>query len=147
MKNDVEYSVANPGDILSIVKLVKECGLPYEDINQEKLKSFIVAKINNSIIGCIGIEIFNHDGLLRSLAVNNEYRNQEIGGELYRKLLSFSTKSGVTTLHLLTTTAENYFIKKGFIKTDRSNAPQTIKVTAEFSTLCSSSSTYMVLQN
>lgn len=93
------------------------------------------------------IEIFNDDGLLRSLAVNKEYRNQKIGGELYNRLISFSIKSGVKIIHLLTTTAEDYFNRKGFIKTERANAPQTVKETVEFSNLCPSSSIYMILQN
>jgi quercetin dioxygenase-like cupin family protein len=49
----------------------------------------------------------------------------------------------VQNLHLLTVTAEKYFLSKGFIVTDRSLAPESIKCTSEFSTLCSSTSTYM----
>lgn len=53
MQNSVEYSLATPEDKNGIIKLVKDCELPYEDISEEKLESFIVAKLNNSIIGCI----------------------------------------------------------------------------------------------
>lgn len=146
MQDIIGYSFAAPNDKNDIVKLLKESGLPYEDITEEKLKSFIVAKLDTSIVGCIGIELFNSEGLLRSLVVNKEYRNKKIGSELYNKVISLSVDSTVKTLHLLTTTAEGYFGKKGFIKTDRSNAPQIIKETVEFSSLCPSSSTYMILK-
>ena len=50
MQKSIEYSVADSQDKDGVIKLVEDCKLPYEDINEEKLKSFIVAKADNSII-------------------------------------------------------------------------------------------------
>ncbi len=144
MKDKVEYSLASADDQNDIIKLIKNCELPYEDLNDEKISSFITAKIDNTIIGCIGIEIFNSEGLLRSLAVDKEYSYKKIGSELYDKLISYSIETGVKTMHLLTTTAEDFFSRKGFIKTDRSNVPLVLKETVEFAALCPSNSTYMI---
>lgn len=147
MDSNISYSHAKPDDKNEIIELIKNCNLPYEDLNKEKIKSFIVAKSNNKIIGCIGIEIFDEHGLLRSLAVNKKFRNQKIGSELYNRLILFSNQSGIKTIHLLTTTAENFFNRKGFSESESSEAPEAIKNTIEFSALCPSSSTYMILQN
>ena len=147
MNGDIDYTHAKPDDKTEIIELIKSCNLPYEDLNTEKLKSFIIAKSDGEIIGCIGMEFFKEHGLLRSLAVNERFRNQKIGSELYSRLISFSAQSGVKTIHLLTTTAENFFNRKGFSKSGRSAAPEAIKNSVEFSTLCPLSSVYMILQN
>jgi amino-acid N-acetyltransferase len=142
----INYSLAQDKDLESITRLLKINNLPYSDI-KESLVEFIVAKSNSEIIGCIGVEIYKPQGLLRSFAVDNSFRNKGIGKELYHRLLSYSIQSNVKTLHLLTNTARDYFSKTGFIVADRSKAPELIKNCKEFASLCPSSSVYMVLDD
>jgi amino-acid N-acetyltransferase len=139
----ITYSTAILSDLPGIVKLLSENQLPTEDVHKH-LENFIVAKSDGEVVGSIGIERYNEDGLLRSLAVSEKLRNQSIGKELYSKLLSYSKQRNINRLHLLTTTAELYFKRVEFEVTDRSKAPDSIKNTLEFSTLCPSSSIYMV---
>lgn len=100
---------------------------------------------SNIIVGCIGIEEYSSDGLLRSFAVLKRLRGKGIGEKLLHNLLTYCSQRGINTLHLLTETAEGYFSKKGFALASRDQAPDSIKGTSEFTDLCPASCTYMVL--
>ena len=140
----INYSSAQEKDQEKITRLLKINNLPYSDL-QESGVEFIVAKDGDTVIGCIGLEKYGHEGLLRSFAVEPDLQNKGIGKELYTQLLRRAANSNLKTLHLLTDTAKDYFARTGFRQTDRSKAPETISNSREFTSLCPSSSTYMVL--
>lgn len=142
MKNPVKFRYAEQNDLNQILNLLQSNNLPFVDVDLEKIK-FILAEISDIVLGCIGIEHYASHGLLRSFAVDENYRNLGIGNKLLQYLISYSKQIGVQNLHLLTVTAEKYFLSKGFIVVNRNLAPESIKFTSEFSTLCSSTSTYM----
>ncbi|MFT2008109.1 arsenic resistance N-acetyltransferase ArsN2 [Pontibacter sp. 13R65] len=132
-------------EIDKIEKLLKTNNLPYEDIISSKVE-FITFKSNEALVGCIGIEKYGEDGLLRSLAVGDEYKNTGIGKKLLNELISKCKNEGITKLHLLTTTADKYFAKKGFKYSERTNAPKAILNSKEFLEICPSSSVYMMME-
>ena len=86
--------------------------------------------------------IKNH-GLLRSFAVAPSYRNKGLGNTLLQKIVAHSRQHGVKDIHLLTTTAEDFFLKRGFTKTGRDSAPPAIKKTSEFELICPSDAAYL----
>lgn len=141
----MEYKLASLSDIKEIQNLLKKNSLPFEDL-ESSMVSLFVSVLNGQIIGCIGVEIKGEDGLLRSFSVTDKYKNQGIGNALFNILVNYSKSENIKKLHLLTTTADGYFSKKGFVKSDRINAPESIQTTTEFSTLCPSSSVYMTLE-
>ena len=51
---------------------------------------------------------------------------------------------GVRALYLLTTTAEHFFPKLGFLRTERGSVPEEIAATHEFQTMCPDSAVVMV---
>jgi amino-acid N-acetyltransferase len=146
MNNQINYRYAKKEYLENIISLLKENELPIVDIDLIKIK-FILAETGDKLVGCIGIEPYEKEGLLRSLAVNVKYRNSGIGNNLLQYLISYSKQMGINNLHLLTTTAESYFLSKNFVKSDRETAPDSIKNTIEFSSLCPSSSSHMVFYN
>ncbi|ASV30737.1 hypothetical protein CJ263_11200 [Maribacter cobaltidurans] len=127
----------------NIKELLKNNDLPYEDIIASKVQ-FITEKENGVLVGCIGVEKYNEEGLLRSFAVRDEYKNKGIGKRLLNQLIDQSKTDGLKRLHLLTTTADGYFDKNGFKTADRAVAPNEISSTKEFSEICPSSSVYMI---
>jgi amino-acid N-acetyltransferase len=139
------YTHANKEDLDGISNLLAINNLPFADL-QESAIAFIVGKINNDIIGCIGLENYGTEGMLRSFAVSPKFRNKGIGKELYRQLINYAVGQHIKTIHLLTETARDYFAGKGFVVADRTTAPQVIINSIEFSTLCPVSSVYMVLK-
>ena len=62
-----------------------------------------------------------------------------------RKHLFSSWGNGITTVVLLTTTAEDYFPRFGFERTDRSVVPEEVRESAEFRGACPASATVMQL--
>ena len=127
-----------------IKELLKNNDLPYEDIIASKVR-FITEEVNGVLVGCIGLERYGEEGLLRSFAVKDEYKNKGIGKRLLNQLIEQGKTDGLKRLHLLTTTADGYFEKNGFKRSDRAVAPKEISATKEFSEICPSSSVYMIL--
>ena len=129
------FAFASPEDLKAIVRMLRECGLPREDIHKH-LSGLIVAKNDGRLLGTIALEVYSQAGLLRSLAVAPAHRNLGLGRALYERIVAYAQLRGVTTLYLLTTTASEYFSKLGFQVLDRSRVPAEIGATEEFRSLC-----------
>jgi amino-acid N-acetyltransferase len=124
-------------DKKSVLDLLNEAELPIEDLTDEKMKNFMIAKAKDgSIIGVVGVEIYRGSGLLRSLAVHTAYRGTGLGSLLTRKIESFARRKGIKVLYLLTMTAADFFTKIGYQVTQRDNLPAPIRKTEEFKNLC-----------
>jgi amino-acid N-acetyltransferase len=130
-------SSANQIDLYAIKKLLKENELPFKDID-DHISHFKILKVADIIIGSVGLEVYGKYALLRSLAVNEKYRNIGIGRDLYNQVESYAKELNVKTLYLLTTSAEAYFRRKGFSLYDRNTVPEVIMSTQEFKSLCPS---------
>lgn len=112
--------------------------LPYQDISSSGLQQFLIAKDDNTsdLAGIVGLEQKDDAGLLRSLAVAKTYRRQGLAVQLVNKIEAYARSQKVTTLYLLTLTAENFFTKLGYQKTGRKSAPPALQETTEFKGLC-----------
>ena len=132
---------ASQNSFSAAVELLKKNNLPTEDINPGT--QLFVIEENDSVIGTIAVE-YNFDvALLRSLSVSEQKRNSGIGQMLVAFIENYVQKQGVQSIYLLTTTAEDFFLKKGYESVDRNEVPDFIKNTKEFSIICSASSTLM----
>lgn len=132
---------ASQNNFSKAIHLLKKNNLPTEDINPGT-QLFVVEEENN-VVGTVAVEYNFNEALLRSLSVSEEKRNAGIGLMLVEFIEDYVQKQGVKSIYLLTTTAENFFLKRGYQKTDRNAVPDFIKNTKEYSVLCSSSSTLM----
>ena len=145
MTETIKYRLFKNHDLDAIKILLQESELPIDDIRENKIGFIVAINDTNELIGCIGLEQHGENGLLRSFAVDAAYRGKGIGHGLFNRLLSISRQNNISNLHLLTTTAEKFFERAGFILSTRNDAPASIKTTVEFSSLCPSSCTYMVM--
>jgi amino-acid N-acetyltransferase len=143
----VQFIKAEKKHYDAILHLLKENKLPISDLDEAKFKHFIVAEESHEIIGCVGLEIYSSDALLRSLSVKPVLQSKGLGSQLYDKIIDYARSIGVRNVHLLTTTAEKFFLKKGFVVDRREKAPEPILNTDEFKTICGSTSVYMRLNN
>jgi len=124
-------------DKKSVLDLLNEAELPIEDLTDEKMKNFMIAKAKDgSIIGVVGVEMYRGSGLLRSLAVHPAYRGTGLGSLLTRKIEFFARRKRIKVLYLLTMTAADFFTKMGYQVTQRDNLPAPIRKTEEFKNLC-----------
>ncbi|MFK5856434.1 MAG: arsenic resistance N-acetyltransferase ArsN2 [Bacteroidota bacterium] len=129
-------------DIEKVKTLLVENNLPVNDIDKIAVQLFVV-KAKNKIIGVIGIENYSTIGLLRSLAVSDNYKNLKIGAELVDYIIGYCSTNKMQELYLLTTTAEKYFVKFGFNIMERENIPDLIKKTSQFADICPASAIIM----
>ena len=139
----VTVSGVRAGEGPAVKELIAGCGLPTADITSETLRSMIVARKGPRIIGTVGLEVSGSFGLLRSLAVLEKFRGQGVANQLLVAAEKSARQRGIRTLYLLTLTAEKYFFDRGYRKVERSSAPDGIRDTAEFRTLCPDSAVCM----
>jgi len=131
-------------DEVALDTLLQAADLPTEDITPEILEHFLVAHLDKALVGCAGLEPLGEIGLLRSVAVDEAHRGTGLGKQLVAAVEEHARQEGVRTLYLLTTTAEDFFAGLGYRKLARGEAPPVIAGTAQFSSLCPSSSSFMV---
>lgn len=142
MPNTIDINQANSKNREAIVSLLQSASLPVEDLPQE-LQHFFIATDNRYVIGAIGLETYERNGLLRSLVVKPEYRKMKIAAGLINELEKLARTLGLQNIYLLTETAQNYFSMKGYETIGRDDAPESLKQSTEFSHVCPSSAILM----
>jgi amino-acid N-acetyltransferase len=138
---------ATPGDLPAIERLLVASGLPTDGVADE-LAGFVVAESeqDNRIVGVVGLELCCREyALLRSTAVEPEWRGSGLGRRLVTHAIAEAESRGIKALYLLTTTAERYFPSFGFVKTSRERVPDEVKQSVEFREACPASATVMAL--
>ena len=126
---------AKDSDLSAVERLLAASDLPTDGV-RDNFSSFVVADDNGAIAGAIGLEKYGSAALLRSAVVSADSRGSGIGRKLVEQLLRRAEEAGVDELYLLTTTAEDYFPKFGFIRTSRAAVPDSVKSSAEFRGAC-----------
>ena len=122
-------------DLSAVEKLLVASKLPTEGV-RDNFSNFVVADNDGAIAGAIGLEKYGSVALLRSAVVAPDHRGTGVGGKLVAQLIERAEEAGVDELYLLTTTAEEYFPKFGFIRTTRAAVPEAVKASAEFRGAC-----------
>jgi len=134
MSQPVDIRVATEHDLPSTIEMLRAAGLPTEDLSVGRLA--FVAEINSDIKGAIGLETFGDGGLLRSLIVLPNAQGEGVGSLLVRSLEQSARERGIRELWLLTIDADGFFSRFDFIVRSRNLAPDSIRRSEEFSTLC-----------
>jgi amino-acid N-acetyltransferase len=129
-------------DAAAIRALLEASGLPTGDIEKRAIR-FLGSRDDHGLAAVVGLELFGKVGLLRSLAVRSDMRGTGLGGTLVGAAEELAAQQGVVELFLLTTTAEPFFVKRGYSRHDRGSAPAPIRDTPEFSDLCPSTAAFM----
>ena len=134
---------ARARDLESICALLDSASLPHADLTEASLQQFLVARADNHIVGVVGLECYEDVALLRSLAVAKEHCGFGIGKRLVAAAEKLAAETGVKSLYLLTTSADQFFAALGFRRLQRELAPQPIKSTSQFSSLCPATAVLM----
>ena len=128
----------------SVRRLLSASQLDCSDLTAEHLRHFFGSGTKEEPEGIVGLELFGNAGLLRSLAVVSYRQRAGLGSKLVAHAEEYARNHGVTSLYLLTVTAEDFFIHRGYQRCRREDAPSAIKETKEFSEICPVSSAFMV---
>ena len=144
MERDIQVVGASTEDLPAIKQLLIDNDLPTAGVD-EHWKTFIVARDGEAIVGCGGSEAHQFTALLRSIAVHPDYRSLGIGRKIVRQLLDRLASRGIREFYLLTTTAQEYFRKRGFKVIDRDEVHPQLLGSAEFQGACPDSAVCMRL--
>ena len=125
------------------VALLESAGLPVADLTDAHMQHFFYCGPASAPTGVVGIELHGEDALLRSLVVLPERRATGLGAALISHAEAHARLRGARSIFLLTTTAEEYFRRRGYRSLPRAEATPGIRNTREFADICPATSAFM----
>lgn len=135
MSTGVDLRPAEPDDGEYVETLLAGNDLPVADLSG-KLDCLYVCEAGAKRVGVCGLERRGDDGLVRSVVVEGPARGNGYGTDACEELLNRARAADITTVYLLTTTAEEFFERLGFEAVAREAVPESIRTTSEFDDLC-----------
>ena len=135
---------ARRGDLAAIEAVLRDAGLPVVGV-QEHVDEFIVAEQDGALVGCAGLERYGDAGLLRSVAVTSNMRGTGLGQRLTAASIDAARSQGITSLALLTETADGFFPRFGFAPVARADLPTALHASEELRGACPASARAMLL--
>lgn len=133
---------ATDRDLPEIRALLERVHLPIAGVD-EHLRTMLVAKEGERIVGTAALELYADGALLRSVAVEPHQQGKQLGHQLTNAALDLATTHGATTVFLLTTTAERFFPRFGFEPIPREAVPRSVRESVEFQSACPASAIVM----
>ena len=137
---------ARPHDLRGALELLGRSELTQQDVSEGWGHYFVVREDDGRVVGVAGLELHGDFGLLRSVAVDEDYRGQGLAAALVEAVLQRSQRVGLRAVYLLTTTAHDYFARRGFKDVARDEAPSAIRESWEFKNGCPSTAAFMQRQ-
>ena len=131
----VDLAAARSEDWPAVRTLLAQAKLPLDGLD-ERLEHFVVARDGDAVVGVAGLEHYGASALLRSVAVDDQWRGTGIGRLLVNRVLDEARALGVVDVYLLTTTAQDYFPKLGFACVRRESLPAALGASAEMRGAC-----------
>lgn len=125
----------------AVLHLLQSLQLPTADIDEKVLLYLLLH--NNRVVATGGLEFYGSCALLRSVGVDALFQGRGFGGHMTRELECLARQAGVKVIFLLTTSAEAYFSRQGYTAISREEAPEDIRQTSQFTSLCPASAVVM----
>jgi amino-acid N-acetyltransferase len=119
--------------------------LPASDLKIEQAVFVGYYDSADKLVGSGGVEFYGKTALLRSIAVDEKFRGQQLGKTIVEDIITKAKDAKINELYLLTETAHTYFLKKGFQDVSREVVPDIIRQTTEFAEVCPASAVVMKL--
>lgn len=142
LTTDCSLRRATASDWPAVAALLEAHRLPTQGA-REHLHRYVLAVSGPEVLGCAGLEVQGEDALLRSVAIAPGHQGEGLGQRLLARMLEEAAAQGVRTLYLLTTTAADYFGRRGFERLPIETAPASLKASAEFQGACPASAIFM----
>ena len=134
---------AGAEDLPAVRGLLVSAGLPDEGLADQFPAGYVVAAGSEGTVGAAGVEVHGEDGLLRSVAVAPSRRGTGLGRALVADRVAWAQRRGLRALYLLTTTAPAFFAALGFETVPREGAPDAVRASREFASVCPGTSVLM----
>ncbi|MEJ7599363.1 MAG: UDP-N-acetylmuramate--L-alanine ligase [Kofleriaceae bacterium] len=112
---------AKRADMAAVRECLVTAGLAHELARDDLFPSFYVLRNERGVAGTVALEVVGDDAILRSLAVDPEFRGAGYGWMLADMAVSQARWRGVRRIYLVTDSASDFFAAKfGFRVVDRS---------------------------
>ena len=125
---------AEATELPAMKRLLAAHALPTADFETSAVEWLVAVSAVDGLAGMVGLELFDRDGLLRSLVVTKP--GAGVGSALLAAAEDVARSRGVHHLFLLTQTAEPFFAARGYARSARSDASPALLITEEFRSLC-----------
>lgn len=134
-----------PGELPAILALLQRADLPPDGLEAHQ-ETVLVARWQGRPVGCAALEVYGDSALLRSVAVETDWRGRGLGLELTRAALELAGRRSVRRVYLLTETAGGFFPRFGFRRIERAAAPPEVQQSVEFASVCPETAEAMLLE-
>ncbi len=134
---------ARPRDLSAALDLLRRSELAQHDVAERWGHYFVVREDDGRVVAVAGLEVHGEHGLLRSVAVDPDYRGQGLAALLVTAALERARLLELHEVYLLTTTARDYFARHGFTVRQREQAPSAIRESWEFRSGCPATAAVM----
>jgi amino-acid N-acetyltransferase len=142
----LQFRRATVADLHAIVALLRSHSLPTDgvgDLVRAHADHIIVAELQGAIVGTAALDVTGAHALLRSVAVARDLATLGVGTTLVTDAIALARTLKLESIVLLTTTAQEWFPRFGFVVADRASAPQEFATHVEFTSACPASAVYM----
>ncbi len=129
-------------DLPELLTLLKANGLPPDGL-EEHLLCTLVARKAGRVVGSAAVEMYGAYALLRSVAVDEGHRGDDLGQHLTRGVLRLARERGAVEAFLLTEAADGFFFRLGFEPVERPAVPEEVRGSVEFVSACPESARAM----
>lgn len=126
---------SEPTDFFPLVRLLKLAKYQTLDIGGSKVVTNFISAVaeNGDIAGVVGLETYDYNALLRSLAVDKCYEDKGAAEALVKKVEDTVTNKGLRKIYTLIHEAlQPFFESQGYEKVPTDKIPLNIKKTDEF---------------
>lgn len=136
---------ATPTDWPVVAALLQANELPLDGAKAQLHTFWVAAAEDGAVLGVAGLEVYGEVGLLRSVAVKPERQRLGVGKVLVAHVLGEAARLKLSSVHLLTLSAPNYFVRFGFQAKCIDDAPHGLKVSEEFRGACPAGASFLSL--
>jgi amino-acid N-acetyltransferase len=143
--SSIQFRDATRADEPELRRFLQAADLPADDVSVDR-QAYTLAVEEGRIVGSIGLEVVGREALVRSLAVDQAHRRHGLGAQLDDRANELARRMGLTGLYLLTTTAREYALRRGYEVVQRAEVPAGIMGLPQFRGLCPASATCMRLR-
>ena len=134
----MEIRAATATELVPVLDLLERCALPVMGLS-DHVDTLLVADNGTRVVGSAALELHGDNALLRSVAVDASARGKGLGQRLTLAALDLARSRGTRDVFLLTTTAETFFFRFGFEPAERTNVPDAVRQSVEFTSACPAS--------
>ena len=123
-------------DRAGVRQLLADAELVVDDLDRGAAVDFLVMREAGQVVGAVGLQSVNGEGLLRSLVVAPSLHRQGRGAALVTAIERLAAGRGIDELYLLTTSVPKFFALLDYLRIDRAQVPWPLQQLEQFRTAC-----------